>query len=43
MKLRLTFALISLKKDNCLLFDEPTNHVDVDIKEALKSAINNFN
>ncbi len=43
MKLRLTFALISLKKDNCLLFDEPTNHVDVDIKEALRSAINNFN
>ena len=42
MRLRLTFALIILRKDNCLIFDEPTNHIDVDIKEALKKALNEF-
>lgn len=42
MRLRLTFALIVLKKDNCLVLDEPTNHVDIEIKEALKKAINDF-
>ena len=42
MRLRLTFALIMLRGDNCLVFDEPTNHIDVDIKEALKKALNEF-
>lgn len=42
MRLRLTFARIILKKDNCLIFDEPTNHVDIEIKEALKKALNEF-
>ena len=42
MRLRLTFGLIILKQDNCLIFDEPTNHIDVGIKEALKKAINEF-
>jgi len=31
-----------LRRDNCLIFDEPTNHIDVDIKEALKKALNEF-
>lgn len=42
MRLRLTFGLIALKKDNCLILDEPTNHVDIEIREALKKAINEF-
>lgn len=42
MRLRLTFALIMLRRDNCLIFDEPTNHIDVDIKEALKKALIEF-
>ncbi len=42
MRLRLTFALLALKNCNCLIFDEPTNHIDVEIKEALKKALNEF-
>lgn len=42
MRLRLSFAIISLKKVNCLILDEPTNHVDIGIKTALKNAINLF-
>lgn len=43
MKSRLHFALFSLKKYNCLIFDEPTNHVDVETSKQLENAINNFN
>jgi len=42
MRLRLIFAILILRKDNCLILDEPTNHVDIEIKEALKKAINEF-
>ena len=43
MALRLKFVEMVLKKNNCLILDEPTNHIDVEIKEALKQAITNFN
>jgi len=43
MKSRLVFASISLKKANCLIFDEPTNHVDLETVEQLKESINAFN
>jgi ATPase subunit of ABC transporter with duplicated ATPase domains len=33
---------MSMRKYNCLILDEPTNHVDVEIKEALKKAILEF-
>ncbi len=42
MALRLKFVEMVLKKNNCLILDEPTNHIDVEIKEALKQAITNF-
>ena len=30
------------KKINTLIFDEPTNHIDIPTKEVLESAINDF-
>ena len=42
MAFRLKFVEMLLKKNNCLILDEPTNHIDVEIKEALKNAINKF-
>ncbi len=42
MKSRLIFALISLRKCNCLIFDEPTNHVDIETIKELEKAINEF-
>ena len=28
---------------NCLIFDEPTNHIDIPTKEILEQALENFN
>jgi len=42
MKARLVFALISIKKYNCLIFDEPTNHVDIETVKELEKAIDTF-
>ena len=35
-------ALMSLKKSNFLIFDEPSNHLDQKAKEALYKAIASF-
>lgn len=43
MQLRIQLAKIILNKNNCIILDEPTNHIDVETKEALKNAINSFN
>jgi ATPase subunit of ABC transporter with duplicated ATPase domains len=39
---RLLLAKIMLEKANILVFDEPTNHMDIETKDALAQAINNF-
>ncbi|HMT26770.1 MAG TPA: ATP-binding cassette domain-containing protein [Candidatus Absconditabacterales bacterium] len=43
MRARLIFSLLSLQKCNCVVFDEPTNHVDIATIKELENAINNFN
>lgn len=42
MKSRLTLASLMLQKSNCIIFDEPTNHVDRETIHQLETAINNF-
>lgn len=39
---RLLLLAIMLEKSNTLLLDEPTNHLDLPSKEALDSAVKNF-
>lgn len=39
---RLMLLVIMLEKANTLLLDEPTNHLDLSSKEALDSAVKNF-
>ncbi len=39
---RLQLAILSLCKNNTLLFDEPTNHLDMMSKEKLEKALLNF-
>ncbi|OWZ84793.1 ABC-F family ATP-binding cassette domain-containing protein [Natranaerobius trueperi] len=39
---RLTLAKLFIKKANVLLLDEPTNHLDISGREALESALKNF-
>ena len=39
---RLTLAKLMLSEMNTLLLDEPTNHLDIGSREALESAINEF-
>lgn len=41
-KVRLTLAKLMLKKANFLILDEPTNHLDIISKEALESALNEY-
>jgi len=41
-KARLALALIVWKKPNLLLLDEPSNHLDVDTREALTEALAEF-
>ncbi|MGE4337727.1 MAG: ABC-F family ATP-binding cassette domain-containing protein [Pigmentiphaga sp.] len=41
-KARLALALIVWQKPNLLLLDEPSNHLDVDTREALTEALANF-
>lgn len=43
MKSKIIFALISLSECNCLIFDEPTNHIDIETIKQLEKVINNFN
>ena len=39
---RLTFAKLMLSRMNLLVLDEPTNHMDMDSREALEEAIGQF-
>ena len=41
-KARLALALLVWKKPNLLLLDEPSNHLDVDMREALAMALTQF-
>ena len=41
-KVRLSLAKLMLKKANFLVLDEPTNHLDIISKEALESALNEY-
>ncbi|MCX7043038.1 MAG: ATP-binding cassette domain-containing protein [Gammaproteobacteria bacterium] len=39
---RLALALIAYRKPNVLLLDDPTNHLDLDMREALAEALSDF-
>ena len=41
-KIRLKLAELLQKKINTLIFDEPTNHIDIPTKEVLENAISDF-
>lgn len=41
-KVRLSLAKLMLKKANFLILDEPTNHLDILSKEALESALKDY-
>jgi ATPase subunit of ABC transporter with duplicated ATPase domains len=41
-KMRIKFAELMQQKINVLIFDEPTNHIDIPTKEVLEEAIKNF-
>ncbi|MBK8197170.1 MAG: ABC-F family ATP-binding cassette domain-containing protein [Acidobacteria bacterium] len=41
-KVRLILGLIALEKPHILILDEPTSHLDIDSREALIYAINDF-
>ena len=41
-KVRLLLAKLMLKHSNFLILDEPTNHLDIVSKEALESALKNY-
>ncbi len=42
-RIRLRLASLLQQNVNCLVFDEPTNHIDIPTKEVLEKAIENFN
>ena len=42
-KVRLKLFCLIQDKYNFLILDEPTNHIDIDTREILESALNNFN
>lgn len=41
-KLRLKLAIILQTKVNLLIFDEPTNHIDITTREVLEESLKNF-
>jgi ATP-binding cassette subfamily F protein 3 len=41
-KARLALALIAWRQPNVLLLDEPSNHLDLDMREALAEALSDF-
>lgn len=42
-KVRLLLGLMSLEKPHILILDEPTSHLDIDSREALIYALNDYN
>lgn len=42
-RVRLRLAILLQTNVNCLIFDEPTNHIDIPTKEVLENAISEFN
>ncbi len=42
-RIRLRLAVLLQQPMNTLIFDEPTNHIDIPTREALEEAIENFN
>lgn len=42
-RIRLRLAVLLQQSMNMLIFDEPTNHIDIPTREALEEAIENFN
>lgn len=41
-RIRLRLAILLQQQINTLIFDEPTNHIDIPTKESLEEAIENF-
>jgi len=41
-KVRLLLGLMSIEKPHVLILDEPTSHLDIDSREALIYALNDF-
>lgn len=41
-RIRLRLASLFQQNVNCLVFDEPTNHIDISTKEVLEKAIEDF-
>jgi ATP-binding cassette subfamily F protein 3 len=41
-KVRLSFAILMLKKYDILLLDEPTNHLDIETRKVLESSLRDF-
>ena len=41
-RIRLRMASLLQQNVNCLVFDEPTNHIDIPTKEVLEKAIDDF-
>ncbi len=41
-RIRIRLASLLQQNVNCLVFDEPTNHIDIPTKEVLEKAIENF-
>jgi len=42
-RIRIRLAVLLEQNVNCLIFDEPTNHIDINTKETLEKAIEKFN
>ena len=42
-RIRLKMFCLMQKKNNLLILDEPTNHIDINTKEILEEALNNYN